>query len=1124
MIKKFLPLFLAQFMGAFNDNIFKQALIIAVTYIYAVKQGFDPKYLVVLGNAIFILPFFLLSAIAGEITDKFPKDKVVIASKIFEIAIIAVGSIGFLHENIVLLFACLFMLGVQSTFFGPVKYSVIPELVTKNQVLKANSLVEAGTFLAILAGTILGNSLITMDYGVYTICFIMIFAGVTGLIASFFMPKLKAQSPEIRVKLNILASTIELIKYNASQRRIFLCTLGISWFWFVGAIFLSQFPILTKDVIHADEHLVAVLLAIFSIGIAIGSAYCNILLKGEVKGTYVPLASIVMTLFILDMFFVTRSFPVVAESMPFLAPIDVMYTASGVRFALDLFMIAFFGGLYIVPQYSILQIDADEKKRASVIAANNIMNALFIVASSLVITLLYSLGFTVAQVFLVVAMLNTCVSIIICGLLPDAITKSFVKWILQLFYRVEIKGLEHYKKAGKRVVIVPNHLSYLDPVLISAFLPDTVTFAVNTFVARKWWMRVVLRFANSYQVDQTNPMAMKSLINLIKENRRVVIFPEGRITVTGTLMKVYEGPGLVADKSDAYILPVRISGPEYTHFSKISGIKKRLFPKITITILPSSKLNVPYTLTTRKRRAEIGRQLYDIMSNMLFETSNLKQTLFEKLLKSSNNIGKNHVIIEDIERIPNTYGLLIRKVFVLAQILKNKLRGQRYIAIMLPNTVALVAAFFAMQALGKVPTMINFTAGAKNILSACETAQAKKFITSRVFIEKANLSSLIASIEADNIEIIYLEDLKSKISLVVKATALFNLVFKRFVRMSVDEEAVILFTSGSEGAPKGVVLTHQNLIANCYQLCSRVDFTIKDRVFNALPLFHSFGLSVGTILPLIFGVRVFLYPTPLHYRIIPEMVYDTDSTMVFATDTFLTGYTKFAHPYDFYSVRYIFAGAERLRPETRDLYAQKYGIRILEGYGVTETSPVISFNSPMHNKTGTVGRLLPGVTYRLEAVQGIEEGGRLYVHGLNVMKGYLLADNPGHIKLTGNGWHDTGDIVTVDESGFITIKGRAKRFAKIGGEMVSLTAVEQFISSVYPGFMHAIIAIPDSKKGEQLILYSNCGDITRLRLLSYAKDQGYHEFFVPKKITIIEKLPVLGTGKVDYVTLSMLSV
>jgi acyl-[acyl-carrier-protein]-phospholipid O-acyltransferase/long-chain-fatty-acid--[acyl-carrier-protein] ligase len=342
-------------------------------------------------------------------------------------------------------------------------------------------------------------------------------------------------------------------------------------------------------------------------------------------------------------------------------------------------------------------------------------------------------------------------------------------------------------------------------------------------------------------------------------------------------------------------------------------------------------------------------------------------------------------------------------------------------------------------------------------------------------------------------------------------------------RGKAEDAAVILFTSGSEGAPKAVVLSHRNILANCAQTAARIDFNPTDTVLNALPIFHSFGLTGGLLLPLLNGVKVLLYPNPLHYAAIPALAYDASATILFGSDTFLSGYARQAQGYDFYSLRYVFAGAEPVKAETRARFAEKFGLRIFEGYGVTECAPVIAVNTPMHFRAGSVGRLLPAVEARLEPVPGVERGGRLHVRGPNVMTGYFLADDPGVLVQPKDGWHDTGDIVDIDASGFVTILGRAKRFAKIGGEMVSLAACEASASAAWPEFAHAVIARPDPRKGEQLVLFTTATEASARDLSAWGRAHGVPELMLPKDVRVLQVLPALATGKTDYMALSALA-
>ena len=485
----------------------------------------------------------------------------------------------------------------------------------------------------------------------------------------------------------------------------------------------------------------------------------------------------------------------------------------------------------------------------------------------------------------------------------------------------------------------------------------------------------------------------------------------------------------------------------------------------------------------------------------------------QAVIQAAATHGRHRVAVED----PVTGALTYKRLLIGAAVLGSKLMPMaaegRAVGVMLPNANGAVVTLLGLMTAGRVPAMINFTAGAANILAACRAAQIDTILSSRVFVEKAKLTNLVAIIEKE-VRIVYLEDVRASVTIGDKIRGLFK-ANRPLVERKSDDWAAILFTSGSEGVPKGVVLSHRNMLANAAQAAARIDFGCEDKVFNVLPVFHSFGLTVGVVLPLVSGVRIYLYPSPLHYRTVAELIYAVNATIMFGTDTFLAGYARVAHPYDFRSLRYILAGAEPVKEATRRTYMEKFGLRILEGYGVTETAPALALNTPMFNKFGSVGRILPGMEARLEKVEGVEEGGRLFVRGPNVMLGYLKVENPGVLEPPPEGWHDTGDIVTIDEQGFLTIKGRAKRFAKIGGEMISLAAVEGLAGDLWPNEPTAVVAVPDLRKGERLILLTQHKSATRGEFQAFAKSKHASDLMIPSDVWVIDKLPMLGSGKVD---------
>ncbi|MGD1876042.1 MAG: acyl-[ACP]--phospholipid O-acyltransferase [Kiloniellaceae bacterium] len=1132
--RRFLPLFVTQFLGAFNDNLFKNALVVLILFRLAAgggaengsaPAGLGGEVLVAIAGGVFILPFFLFSATAGQLADKYDKARMIRWVKTAEIAIMALAAAGFAWGRADFLIAVLFLMGTQSSFFGPLKYGILPQHLEAKELVGGNALIEAATFLAILLGTIAGGLLILTEDGGTIVSAGVVAVALLGWAASLTIPPAPATAPGLKVNWNVVGETRAILKHAAGRRDIFLSILGISWFWLVGATFILLFAPYAKDVLGGNEQVVTLFLTVFSIGIGVGSIGCDRLLKGEVSARTVPFGALGMAVFSIDLYFASVAVVPVSSEAPLLGALAFVSQAAHWRILADLLLVSICGGLYIVPLYAIVQARSEADHRARSFAANNVMNALFMVLGSAVVAGLFALGMTVTGVFLVIAGANVIAAYYVCKLLPQELMKGLAAGLLRLFYRVEVHGRENLKAAGDKAVIVVNHVSFLDGALLAAFLPGRPMFAIDTHIATRWWAKPFLTLVEAFPMDPTSPLATRALIREVEKGKHCVIFPEGRITVTGALMKVYEGPGMVADKAGAQILPVRLDGAQFTHFSRLKGkFRLRLFPKITITVLPPRQFQIPAEARGRRRRQLAGDALYEVMSDMMFRIHHQEpRTLFQALLEARALHGGGKPAVEDIERKPLTYSRLVTGALVLGRKMAKQTRRGEIVGLMLPSAAGAAVTFFGLQAFGRVPAMLNFTAGSANLISACQTAQIATVYTSRRFIEQAKLGD-VAEALSGAVKIVCLEDLRRDIGVFSKLYGLLGRPFAGSIHaracgtrgLDPNAPAMVLFTSGSEGQPKGVVLSHDNLLANCRQLAARIDFNPTDSVFNALPVFHSFGLTGGMLLPLFSGVKTFMYPSPLHYRIVPVLAYDTNATIMFGTDTFLAGYARMAHPYDFYAMRYVFAGAERVRDETRRVWMDKFGLRILEGYGATECSPVIAVNSPMHFKAGSVGRLLPGIDHRLEPVPGVEQGGRLEVAGPNVMLGYLKADNPGTLEPPQNGWYDTGDIVDIDEGGYVTILGRAKRFAKIAGEMVSLGAAETLVATLWPDEMHVVVALPDARKGEQLVLLTEREAAPRDEISAFARSQGASELMVPRQIFTVDKLPLLGSGKADH--------
>ena len=1114
--RRFAPLFWAQFWSALNDNVLKNALVIMLLYGATTGHG---DALVTVAGAVFIFPFFILSGFGGELADKYVKGVVARRLKFAEIFAAAFASAGFFLHSIPLLFVALALFGIVAALFGPVKYAMLPDQLSVGELATGNALVEGATFMAILIGTIAGGLLVSgSSHMGWVTSAIMLLALLSWGFASR-IPHTTPSAADLAVTANPWTSTVRLLKSLYAEPRLWDGMVIVSWFWLAGAVVLSLLPALVKDIVGGTEAVVTLCLAVFAIGIAAGSLFAAQLSHVRPNLALVPIGAIVMGIFGLDIAWAVGH----ATPGSAIAPAAFATSFGGIRLLADFAIFAFGGGLFFVPSFAAVQAWSAPSERARVIAAGNILQAGFMVVGSLFVALLQAAGLSIAWIFFGLGIASFGSVFFVLGKWGKEGVRDFGALLFRALFRVEVRGLENLPAAGTRMLITPNHVSLIDGPLVHATLPIEASFAVDTGIAKAWWAKPFLRQIRHYTMDPSKPLAARDLIKLVAAGEPVVIFPEGRITVSGSLMKVYDGTAMIADKADAVIVPVRIEGAQrsYLSYLKNGEIKRNLFPKVTISILPPVKLAVDPALKGKTRRNAAGAALQDVMIDAMVKNSMLDQTLFQGLAHAYRDRDTGKPIIQDALGTSLTY----RKLILGAQVLSRKLEqgtsiGEN-VGVLLPNSAGVAVVFMALQTIGRVPAMLNFSAGPSNVQSAMKAAQVKTMLTSKSFIEKGKLDKLSAAIASDA-RIVYLEDIRASIGLADKLAGLMTGVAPRVMR-DANDPAVVLFTSGSEGTPKGVVLSHRNILANAAQALARVDANGNDKVFNVLPVFHSFGLTGGMMMPLLAGIPIFMYPTPLHYRIVPELIYQTGATILFGTDTFLTGYARSAHAYDFRTLRLVLAGAEAVKDRTRQIYMERYGIRILEGYGVTETAPVLAMNTPMANRPGTVGRLSPLMEARLDPVPGIEDGGRLSVRGPNVMLGYLRAENPGVLEALPGGWHDTGDIVAIDAAGFITIKGRAKRFAKIAGEMVSLSVVETMAATLWPQAMSVAVSIPDARKGERIVLLTTQRDADRAAMQRQAKTAGASELAVPADIRVVDKVPLLGSGKTDYVAATALA-
>ncbi|MDG4910348.1 MULTISPECIES: AMP-binding protein [unclassified Mesorhizobium] len=701
-------------------------------------------------------------------------------------------------------------------------------------------------------------------------------------------------------------------------------------------------------------------------------------------------------------------------------------------------------------------------------------------------------------------------------------TQALLYVPFKLAYRIADDRIRIARNARTPVIYVVSHQSRIEPALMLSLLPDDTLHILDEASARSPWLEPWRELARTIAFNAEHLFVSRRLVRVLKGKGRLAVYLPDDVEPDVKSFRLFRAITRIAMQADARIVPIFVAGARDLPMSLTPADKapRHWFPRLSLSVL--EPMTVAELVARNPDMASNTNALFDRFAEARLYGSNLDRGLFLAMRDAADRVGASHPIIEDVISGALSY----RKMFIGARVLGRRFEAVtapgEAVGLLLPNANGIVLSFVGLISAARIAAMINYTAGPASVTAAIRTAVIRTVVSSRAFIEKAAIDDIVTAVEAGGAKMLWLEDVRESVTLLDKVAAA---LFWRFPlqRQQASKPAVILFTSGSEGTPKAVVLSHRNLLANAMQAEARITISPADILLNVLPVFHSFGLTGGTILPLVTGVKLFLYPSPLHYKIIPEIARKVKPTVMFGTDTFLANYARTAKDGDFSSLRFVVAGAEAVKPETRRTYRDRFQASIIEGFGLTEAAPVVAVNTAIHNRDGTVGRLLPAIRMKLEPVEGISEGGRLWLDGPNMMMGYMTADRPGELQPL-EGWHDTGDIVSVDRDGFITIRGRAKRFAKIAGEMVSLGAVEMLVQSLWPEQRHAAVAVPDKRRGERIVLVTTADDANAEELRQFGKKAGAAELMVPNDIIKVEEIPVLGSGKTDYVSARRLAI
>ena len=935
--KRFLPLLIVQFLGALNDNMFKNALLTLVALKMTALAG-------VLSNVIaglFILPFFLFSALAGEIADKYPRDKIARILKLVELVLMIGVAAAYYWQSLPLLVALLALMGAQSAFFGPVKYSLLPQHLQTEELIAGNAYIESTTYLAILLGLVLGTLLpIPMTIG------LLITLALAGLIAAQKIPNSPAPRPALRLHKNILTVTWQNFCFLRKHPAILQSILGATWFWIIGALAAVQIYPLCSQILHTGAGVITFFLILFSVGVAVGSYCCSRLLRGFIHTTYVPLSALGMAISLFLLCYYSHGYPTPQTEINFIG-----FLAAPHAFAIsfNLFLLAFWGGLYIIPLNAFMQNRAPKAYVATVIAGNNIFNALGMTAIAIFAAVFLGIGFSLPYLFLTAGAMTLLVAGYICALLPDAFTRSLVQSLLRFLFRARIEGLENFKKAGKKVLIISNHVSLLDGVLLAAFMPERITFAINTGWTQKWFIPIIRLLVDFYPIDTANPLSLRDLIDEIKRGRKVMIFPEGRVTVTGSMMKVYEGAAVIAAKAGAKILPLRINGAQYSKFSYLKGkIKTRLLPQITLSILPAEPFAMPSKAAGHDGRYLVAKKLYDLMARNMFDTADIRQSLPAALQRSLVAAEAKITLAENGKTI--SFAALQKQSCHLCPALRKAAAERQRIGLRLEDKLQNLRVFWALQYLGKTAVVLS----AENTIAEAEAAGVD------LIISDGKISG-----ESEKIKIITAKNLPLR---------RFGAFAFRGHSADADTPALILFDK-----LRPLVFTPQNLLAAAAQLAIVQPLNQNDVCLNAWAPTQAAFWTLALLHPLFAGAEIILVSAATHVHEIAEICYDRQTTMLSGSAAMLAEWGGAAHPYDFFAANYVLCCDNAIPTEDLyDLWVKKFGLRILANWLPNSAGCIITFNSRIYNKLQSCGCCLPGIEWDGEKFRGANFAAEIY--------------------------------------------------------------------------------------------------------------------------------------------------
>lgn len=1099
-----------QFLGAFNDNFYKIA--VSLFAIEAAREyGEGGSLYLSLAGALFVLPFFLFSGYAGHLADVFNKRSVLIVTKSFEIIAMCIGLFAFLSGRIEFMLGVLFLMALQSTFFSPAKYGILPEMLAYKDLSRANGLLEMSTFLAIILGTSLGS----VAFGLWRdrielMGLAVVMIAVAGTITSFGISRVPPSGAVKPFHVNPWAEIALGLRRLYQEKPLWLTSVGISYFWFLGALIHMTILLLGKEVMGLDDQWIGILVAFLAIGIGVGSLVAGRLSGDHIEPGLIPVGSVGMGVFSVLLSYGAPSYTLTAAA---------------------LILTGFSAGLFIVPLSAFLQRDSGRQEKGRVIATNNFMNMGGVLLASGVLWLFRDLlQMPADRIIKIFGFVTFIVTAYIVRELPKFLVRFVLVALINTLYKVRVVGQENIPMKGP-ALLVCNHLSFVDPILLGCCVPRFIRFIITrpyyNIRALQWFFTLMKAIPISEGSRRDILKSIERAREELSQGKLVCIFAEGAISRTGNLLPFKRGIERIVEGLDVPVIPVHLDRIWGSLFSFSGG---RFLWKLPGRIPYPVTVSFGKPMPAISKAWEVRQAIMELGSEAIQYRRTSGDLLHLRFIKNARRRWWS-LCIADSSGKELSYGKALVGSLVFARWMRNKHPGEKMIGLLLPASVAGALANIAILMAGKVPVNLNFTAGQEAMASAVQQSGIKTILTSRMFLEKAK----IAEMEG----MVFLEEMMREIPPFQKAVAMLMALFlpasllQRLIsteKMNPHSLATVIFTSGSSGIPKGVMLSHHNILSNVEGFAQVFQLTGKDSLMGVLPFFHSFGFTGTLWFPLVSGFSAVYHPNPLDAKAIGEMVNRYKATLLISTPTFCAAYLKRCTAEEFSSLRYVIVGAEKLRAPLAEAFKEKYGIDLLEGYGCTEMGPVVSVNIPdvqgaSQRQTGlkpwTVGHPIPGVVAKVvdpETGKPLPAGteGMLLVKGPGQMAGYLGQPEKTREVLQ-DGWYITGDIGCIDDHGFITITDRLSRFSKIAGEMVPHIKVEDAINRLLGDAVCIVTSLPDEEKGERLVVLHTSKEVTAEEIWRQLCQTDIARLWIPRRENIyyIDAIPTVGSGKAD---------